>query len=92
MVGRYLACPAHIPQSVLTQWSDLLLTLRARKGSKMAENQAFPAPGAAVLVATEWVRSHFPQQHCGGLPAEPWQPGLAEGWAPASMLGLGGNE
>lgn len=46
----------------------------------MAENRAFPATGAVVLVATAWVRSHFPLQHCEGLPAEPRCLGLAERW------------
>lgn len=46
----------------------------------MAENRAFPATGAVVLVATAWVRSHFLLQHCGGLPAEPRCLGLAERW------------
>lgn len=49
----------------------------------MMENLAFPATHTAVLVATEWVRSHFPLPRCGGLPAEPQPPGLAEGWDPA---------
>lgn len=46
----------------LPQWSDLLLQLRARESSKRAESRAFPA--------AEGVRSYFPLQHCGGLPAE----------------------
>lgn len=34
----------------------------------MMENLAFPATHTAVLVATEWVRSHFPLPPLWGTP------------------------